>query len=125
MNIDNIITPFNDESEERSFNPAEVNGYKLSAVIPYLLPILFFLPMVMDSRSEFNKFHANQQLTWLGATIGLSLVGKIVGIVPIIGGIMSFIVAAGWCGITAGLMYGAAKGKALRLPFIGNLLKLF
>ena len=125
MNIDNIISPFNDESTERSFNPAEVSGYKLAAVVPYLIPILFFLPLVMDNRSNFNKFHANQQLTWLAATVCMSIVGKILGIVPILGGIMDFVLIVAWLAITAGLMYGAAKGKALKLPFIGDLIKLF
>ena len=90
--------------------------------------ILFFLPLVGVPNSAYGKFHANQGLILLIFDIVLSvaswLVQAVLGIIPIIGGILSGLVqlAVSVC-VIALFVFGmvqAAQGKAKTLPVIGK-----
>jgi len=42
-------------------SPADVQANKAMAIIGYILPFLFFIPLVTDAKtSPFARFHANQ-----------------------------------------------------------------
>lgn len=125
MDIDKIIEPFNDEKTACMFDYNDVQQNKVAAVVPYLIPVLFFLPLIMDKNSAFCKFHANQQFTWFLLTAVLVIVKNIIGIIPIIGGIANTVLNIAQLAVAVALMYGASKGKALRLPFVGELIKIF
>ena len=84
MNIEKILDNFNDEKTASTFSPEDVQKYSVQAIIGYLTPILFFLPIVLDRNSLFCKFHANQQFTWFLITVALVLVKNIIGIIPVI-----------------------------------------
>ncbi len=44
----------------------DADNAKATGIIGYLMPILFFLPMVMDMKNnDFAMYHANQQLNLL------------------------------------------------------------
>ena len=61
----------------------DVEKNKAMAIIGYIIPILFFIPLVTEAKdSVYAKFHANQQLILLIASIGVSVVGSII---PILG----------------------------------------
>lgn len=63
-------------AQTASSSDAEKN--KLMAIIGYIIPILFFIPLVSDAKnSPFAKFHANQQLNLLLAAIAVNIVGSI------------------------------------------------
>lgn len=123
--FDNFIENFNDVNTQNTFNAADVQKNKVIAVIPYFLPILFFLPAVCDGNSAFCKFHSNQQLTWLITCIVLGVVSAILGIIPVLGVLLRAVLYLAIVSIAVILAYGTIKGKALRLPFIGSLLKIF
>lgn len=125
MDIDKILDNFNDEKTACMFNYNEVQQNKISAVVPYFIPFLFFLPLIMDKNSGFCKFHANQQLTWLIVTVIIEIIQKIIGVIPVIGWLANILISIAVLLVSVGLMYGAAKGKALRLPFVGELIKIF
>lgn len=125
MDIDKIIEPFNDEKTACMFDYNDVQQNKIAAVVPYFIPVLFFLPLIMDKNSAFCKFHANQQLTWLIVTVVIEIAEKIIGIIPVIGWLANIIISIAVLLVSLGLMYGASKGKALRLPFVGELIKIF
>lgn len=125
MDIDKIIEPFNDEKTACMFDYNDVQQNKIAAVVPYFIPVLFFLPLIMDKNSAFCKFHANQQLTWLIVTVVIEIAEKIIGIIPVIGWLANIIISIAILLVSLGLMYGASKGKALRLPFVGELIKIF
>lgn len=127
MDIDKILDNFNDEKTACMFSYDEVQKNVVPAVLPYLFPILFFLPLIADKekKSEFCKFHANQQFTWFLVILILGIVKSIIGIIPLVGWIANRVIDIAELAVSVGLMYGASKGKALRLPFIGNLIKLF
>ena len=127
MDIDRILDNFNDEKTSCMFNYDEVQKNIVPAVLPYLFPVLFFLPLLADNekKSIFCKFHANQQLTWLLVVLVIGIVKSIIRVIPLIGWLASLAIEIAELLISLSLMYGAVKGKALRLPFIGNLINFF
>lgn len=127
MDIDKILENFNDEKTASTFNPEDVQKNSLQAILPYLIPLLFFLPLVADKerKSTFCKFHSNQQFTWFLITAVLGVIEGIVGMIPIIGGIVTSVLGIAELAVAFALVYGASKGKALRLPFVGEMLDLF
>lgn len=100
-------------------NQSDVEKNKAMAIIGYILPILFFIPLVSDAKnSPFAKFHANQQLNLLLAAIAVNVVGSII---PILGwfiilpfGSLAIIVIA-----IMGII-NAVKGEMKKLPIIGG-----
>lgn len=104
---------------------SSVDNSKLWAVLGYIIPFLFFIPLVMEDlkNNSFSKFHANQQLVLLIAGIVINIVGTIIPflgwflILPI-GSIFLLVV------VIIGII-NAAKGEQKPLPVIGgfNILK--
>lgn len=127
MNIEKILDNFNDEETASTFSPEDVQKHSVQAVLPYLIPILFFLPITADKekKSSFCRFHANQQFTWFLVTVVLTLIENIIGAVPFFGRIVCGVLGVAELAVAVALMYGASKGKALRLPFVSGLINLF
>lgn len=98
---------------------SDVNDNKAMAIIGYIIPILFFIPLVTDAKnSPFAKFHANQQLVLLIAAIAVNVVGAII---PFIGWFL--ILPLGSIAIIVFAIIGvinAAKGEMKELPLIGG-----
>lgn len=99
---------------------ADAEKNKVMAIIGYIIPILFFIPLLSEEtkKSPFAKFHANQQLNLLLAAIAVNVVGTII---PILGwfiilplGSLLLIVLA-----IIGIINGA-KGEMKKLPIIGG-----
>ena len=97
----------------------DVNDNKAMAIIGYIIPILFFIPLVTDAKnSPFAKFHANQQLILLIAAIAVNVVGAMI---PFIGWFL--ILPLGSIAIIVFAIMGvinAAKGEMKALPLIGE-----
>jgi len=117
-----------DTSEEPKVGPTpevtkedgpDVERNRAMAIIGYILPILFFVPLLSEKKSPFGVFHANQQLVLLISAIAVRFVGVIV---PIIGWFL--ILPLGSLAVLAlaiiGLI-GAAKGETKPLPVIGGI----
>lgn len=98
---------------------SDASNNKTMAIVGYIIPILFFIPLVTDAKnSPFAKFHANQQLNILLAAIAVNVVGSII---PFIGwfiilplGSIALIVLA-----IMGII-NASKGEMKALPMIGG-----
>lgn len=119
--------PSNDQSQSQA-PQAEANNQdsqgdadnnKAMAIIGYIIPILFFIPLVTDAKNNpFAKFHANQQLVLFLFIIAVNVVGSILPIIgwflilPI-GTIMIFVFAI------MGII-NASKGASKELPLIGG-----
>lgn len=98
---------------------SDVEQNKLMAIIGYIIPFLFFIPLVTEAKnSPFAKFHANQQLILLIAAIAVNVIGAII---PIIGWfiILPFGSIAVFVVAIIGLI-NAAKGEMKEMPFIGG-----
>jgi uncharacterized membrane protein len=117
-----------DEQQNQNMPPAgpqiqsgggDAEKNKPMAIIGYIIPILFFIPLVTDAKnSPFAKFHANQQLNLLLAAIAVNIVG---GIIPFLGWFV--ILPLGSILIIIFAIMGiinAAKGLTKKLPLIGG-----
>jgi uncharacterized membrane protein len=100
---------------------SDVEKNKALAIVGYIFPILFFLPLVMEQskNSPFAKFHANQQLLLLITAFGVQVIGVLTMIILI--GLV--ILPIGWTFILVCVIMGvinAANGQMKKLPLIGN-----
>ena len=105
--------------EAKQVSPQDAEKNKAMAIVGYIIPILFFIPLVTEAKnSPFAKFHANQQLNLLLAAIVVNVVG---GIIPFIGWFILlplgsiFLIVVAIMGII-----NAAKGATKELPLIGG-----
>lgn len=109
-----------DEQKVQQAGSDDADKNKAMAIIGYIIPILFFIPLVTDAKnSTFAKFHANQQLALLLACFVVNIVGVMI---PLIGwfiilplGSLAILVFA-----IMGLV-GAAQGKMNDLPLLGKI----
>lgn len=106
----------------------DIQNAKTWAVLAYL-GVLCFLPLVAVPNSEYGRFHANQGLLlFLFSLVTGALnriLDKLVGWIPLVGGLAVSIVS-GLLGLAAVCMmvlgiYNAATGKAKELPLIGSI----
>jgi uncharacterized membrane protein len=99
-----------------------VGDHKLYAILGYILPFLFFLPLLQDNlkHNEFARFHANQQLLLLIGWVGVYIVGNmlimvlymLVFLLPLLN--LAFLVLA-----IIGVI-NAVQGEMKELPLIGK-----
>ncbi|MBQ8732420.1 MAG: hypothetical protein IJY82_06300 [Oscillospiraceae bacterium] len=91
------------------FDPADMEKNKIWAILGFIFPVLFFVPLVIDGgTSKYGRWLANQQLIIFVASLILSMIScGILGIVALVFQIM-------------GIVY-AVQGKAKDLPLISKL----
>lgn len=108
---------------------SDVNSNKAMAIIGYIIPILFFIPLLSEEskKSPFAKFHANQQLNILIFWIGGGIVATILSTILAFTVILLIIVPIIWLiyqigGLVLMIMgiVNAAKGEMKKLPAIGG-----
>ncbi|HUK82565.1 MAG TPA: DUF4870 domain-containing protein [Verrucomicrobiae bacterium] len=107
-------------SPEPAADKADAESNKAFAILGYIIPILFFLPLVSESskNSPFAKFHANQQLILLISGFIVQVTGVII---PILGWFI--ILPFGWIFLLVCAIMGviaAANGRMKKLPLIGG-----
>lgn len=90
---------------------------KLWAIIGYILPILFFVPLLgADKDKPAVRFHANQQLTLL---IYWLIVGSVLPLIPVIGWmLMPVAYIFGLALMVIGLI-NVSQGAQKPLPLLG------
>ncbi|HUD08953.1 MAG TPA: DUF4870 domain-containing protein [Candidatus Saccharimonadales bacterium] len=106
-----------EEIKKADTSDAEKN--KAMGIVGYIIPILFFIPLISDAKnSPFAKFHANQQLNLLLAAIVVNIVG---GIIPFIGWFIILPLGTIFLLVVAIMgIINAAKGEMKELPLIGS-----
>ena len=98
------------------------NGASNDRLMAGLAYIIFFLPMLMNPRTEYGMFHAKQGLVLLIASI---LGNVILGFIPIFGWmILPFYNLVILVLVILGLINGL-NGKQVELPVIGQFAKSF
>lgn len=115
--------PVTPGGSEPAFAPATPPGsgngdqHKALAIIGYIFPILFFIPLLTDAKTNpYARFHANQQLLLL--LLGIAI--TVVNIIPLLG---QLIFAIGWIVMIIFAIIGiinAAQGNMKPLPVIGK-----
>ncbi len=98
------------------FTQEDIQKNKSMGIIAY---IIFFVPLLVDGAkdSPYVKFHVNQGLLLVLGYIALS----IIGVIPILGWIISFV---GWIALVVIhiiTLIGAANGQAKKLPLVGDI----
>ena len=98
-----------------------IDDHKTLAIIGYIIPILFFIPLTTEAKNnEFAKYHANQQLNLLlflvighaaATALAFILIGLLIFPIIYIGGVI-FIVMG---------VINAANGAMKPLPVIGKI----
>jgi uncharacterized membrane protein len=107
--------------EIKKASSEDVEKNKAMAIVGYIIPILFFIPLVTDAKdSPFAKFHANQQLNLLlleviGWTVSAILVFIVIGAI-----LMPLVGLAGLVFMIMGII-NASKGEMKELPVIGGI----
>ena len=99
---------------------SDVEKNKLMAIVGYIIPILFFIPLLNEEtkKSPFAKFHANQQLVLLISAIAVNIVGTLI---PIIGWFLILPIGSIIILVVAIIgIINAAKGEMKKLPIIGG-----
>lgn len=99
---------------------SDVEKNKAMAIIGYIIPILFFIPLLSEEskKSPYAKLHANQQLNLLISWIVVNFVG---GFIPVLGWFL--ILPIGSIILIVLMIMGiinAAKGEMKKLPIIGG-----
>lgn len=101
----------------------DANTHKVLAIVGYILPFLFFLPLVSEEgkKSEFAMFHANQHLILLIGIVGLYVIHNMFYMMLMVGGffLMQLINLAFLVFVVIGII-NAAKGEMKELPLIGG-----
>jgi len=115
------------------FDSQDVEKNKVLAIVGYIFPILFFLPLVTEAKNSiYAKFHVNQQLILLifefAGGIGLSIITFILAVIPVMGPVMGMLLLpVFWLACMALAIMGiinAANGGTKKLPVIGGLATL-
>ena len=122
--LDNIFETFNDPAAEESFGP-DSQTYKVHAIVAYLIPILFFVPFVTNKYSDYCKFHSNQCLAWMIGVIALNIIKSILAHIPVLGTILNLVITLAMLAVWIILIAGVVKEKALKIPFLGDLIQAF
>ncbi|MBR6658386.1 MAG: DUF4870 domain-containing protein [Oscillospiraceae bacterium] len=96
------------------------NGNKLLAAISYVW-ILCIVTILCAKEDAFARYHANQGLVLLIANIAAVIVGFVLGFIPVIGGIISWIISIALFVLMILGIINAVKGEMKPLPFIGGI----
>ncbi len=124
--IENAFRQVSDTADtSAAYSTQQVSEGKVMAVLAYF-SILVLIPLFAAKDKPFARFHTNQGLILLIAEILWSIVdgiiGKILGGVPLLGGLWGVIDALVGIAIFVLAILGiinAAKGRAKELPFLG------
>lgn len=103
------------EDVSKEFTDDDIFKNKTVAALAYLI---FFLPLIAAPDSKFGKFHANQGLVLLLATIAGNI---ILGIIPILGWILIPIFGLAIFIIAVLALVNTLNGYAKKIPLIGEI----
>jgi len=98
----------------------DIKEYKLFAILGYLLPFLFFIPMLNDKSKHvpYVRFHANQQLTLLVIWVAVSIVSNMLFTILYV--FMPFVNIAMLVFVVLGII-SAAQGTMKKMPLLGDI----
>ena len=103
-------------------SPSASNGdrYKLMAVVGYVVPFLFFIPLLTEaSTNKFSRYHANQQLLLLLFWIIGQIIASILMFV-LIGALLYLLVfIVGVIFMVIGII-NVLNGEMKQLPILGK-----
>ena len=90
---------------------------KVVSILVFFIEFLFFIPIVSYKDSAYAKTVANQTLTLFVAGIVSRIIGKILGYIPVLGGIVAWLISIALLVLAITKIIDAANGKIRNLPF--------
>ena len=102
------------ENKTTSLGLAENIEGLLSYVVGWVTGIAFYF---LEPENKFVRFHAMQSIVVFGA---LTILGIVLGWIPVIGWILSIIIAPVGVVLWGWLMYKAYLGEMYKLPVAGD-----
>ncbi|MCB9815027.1 DUF4870 domain-containing protein [Candidatus Nomurabacteria bacterium] len=120
----NTSKPENGNSTEAEpVSASSTADNKAFAIIGYILPFLFFLPLLNETSKHepFARFHANQQLILLIIVVAASFVSGILTMVLMsLGFLINQLINLAIIVLAVIGAYRAYKGEMKELPFVGQ-----
>ena len=108
------LKQLNDTKDEtEGFDKADIEKNKIMAVLAY---IIFLIPLIAAKESPFARFHTNQGLLLVIASVILSVIAAI----PVIGWIIAPVIGIAVTVLAVIGILNALNGKAKELPLIGK-----
>lgn len=97
-----------------------IDQNKILGIIGYIIPLLFFLPLITDAKNDkFAKYHANQQLLLLLFWVIGQIAASVLTIVIIGVLLYPIVMIAGIVFMIMGII-NVANGQMKPLPIIGK-----
>ena len=133
MNLEEMMKQISHPEDLTSmFYPDDMKTNQIFGILASF-PVLFWLPLVAAKESPYGKFCANQGLILfvLGIIVSIvtSILGAILPHIPLIGGILNWVVGLAGFAVTTGafllLLISACQGKARKIPVVGNMFDAF
>ena len=101
----------------------DVENNKAYSILSYL-GFLVLIPILLDRKSPYVKFHANQGLILLVAELIAAVISTVLWFIPVAGLVLSLVIGLPLYLATVVLMVigiiNAYGGKAKKLPIIGE-----
>ena len=113
----------NTKDTTAEFDQADIENNKIMGILAYI-SFLVLVPILAAKDSKFARFHANQGLVLLIASIASGIIIGALGILPLIGWIFSIVGAVVEIATVIFMVLGivnAAQGRAKELPVIGGI----
>lgn len=115
--MEGIYNSFQMEEITDQFDPGEMEEQKVVSILVFFIEFLFFIPIVSYKDSAYAKTVANQTLTLFVAGIVSRIIGKILGYIPVLGGIAAWLISIALLVLAITKIIDAANGKIRNLPF--------
>jgi fumarate reductase subunit D len=119
------MTPQDQQSPIQSVGADTVREQdKIQLVLAYL-GLLCLIPFLTVKDSEYVKWHAKQGLVMMIAWIPFSIALMVVGMIPVIGWILSCVAPIGGLVLMIMAIMKALKGERWRIPLLADLADKF
>jgi uncharacterized membrane protein len=116
--------PVTEEKKEETKGPSQdMSKYRNFAILGYILPFLFFLPLIDDKTKNvpYVRFHANQQLILLITAFAIYVLsGFLIGPLMMLGYYAMQILNFALLALVVIGVINVYKGESKELPFIGQ-----
>jgi uncharacterized membrane protein len=119
--MDGIYNTLQMEEITDQYDPADMEQQKGMAIVSFLLCFLFFLPYISSKESVYAKAVANQCLTMFVGWIAIIIVTKIIGFIPLLGGLIGAVIWLAFSALIILKVIDAANNKLRKLPFGVNI----
>ena len=112
-----------DKKDETNGPSQDMSAYRTFAILGYILPFLFFLPLIDDKTKNvpYVRFHANQQLILLITAFAVYVLsGFLIGPLMMLGYYAMQILNFALLALAVIGAINAYKGETKELPFVGQ-----